>query len=131
MPFCETRTLNNSINRTTLLAQTTVNALGHVNVISRRPPASVRSLLSFDRNSLGRADSFTQLASNAPLFASWISPQRVFASESWRDGTFLERVINCVPIIETINKRLRWQLLFVYNALTEVGNTVPAPPTCL
>lgn len=74
MPVLETHTLNNSVHRTTLLAQTTVDALRHVNIISRRPPASIRSLLGFYCDCLGRANSFAQLASNASLFAGRVSP---------------------------------------------------------
>lgn len=50
------RRLNNSIDWTALLAETAVDALGHINIVSSRPPASISSLLGFDCDSLSWAD---------------------------------------------------------------------------
>jgi hypothetical protein len=55
-------TLNDSVNGTSLLAETTVDTLCHVQVVLCRSPRSILSSLGFDRNSLSRADGFTQLA---------------------------------------------------------------------
>src|SRR5277367_1212825 len=52
-------TLNNRINRTTLLTQSTVNTLGHINIISRRPPTPILSLLRLNRNRQRRTNGLT------------------------------------------------------------------------
>ena len=67
------RTLDNGIHWAALLAQATVDALRHVNIISRRPPAAVHALFCFNCDCLRRADGLTQLASNAAFLAGGIS----------------------------------------------------------
>jgi len=62
-------TLYDSVHRTGLLTETTVDTFGHVDVIASRPPAAVTSRLRFDGDGLGRADSLTQLAGDAALFS--------------------------------------------------------------
>jgi hypothetical protein len=42
------QTFNNCINGTALLAEATVNALRHVNIVSRSPSATIFSLFRFD-----------------------------------------------------------------------------------
>jgi hypothetical protein len=75
-------TLYNSVNRAALLAKTTVNALGHVDVVARSPSATIHTLLGFNCDSLRRTDSFAQLASNAALLSCWITSKSVLASEA-------------------------------------------------
>jgi hypothetical protein len=70
---CGKRTLNDGIDGATLLAVATVDTLGHINVISGRPATSIHTLFSFNGDGLRRADSFTELARNAALFASRIA----------------------------------------------------------
>ena len=89
-------TLNDGIHRATLLAVATVNALGHINIVTGRAAASILTLFGLNGNSLGRADSLTELASNAALFTSWIATEGVFATETGGDRTFLERVEDSV-----------------------------------
>lgn len=52
--------------------QTAVDALGHVNVVSRRPPGAVLALLGLNGDGLCWADGLAQLASNAALFSSGV-----------------------------------------------------------
>jgi hypothetical protein len=92
-------TLHNRIHWTALLAKTAVDALCHVNVISRCPPASIFSLFGFNCDGLSRADSFAQLASNASFLARGISSQCVLASEARRDWTLFKRVEYCVSVV--------------------------------
>ncbi len=46
-----------------------VDALGHVNVVARGPPAAVSAGLGLDGDGLGRADGLAELAGNATLLA--------------------------------------------------------------
>lgn len=76
------RTLDNGIDGAALLAETAVDALCHINVITRSPPAAVHALLGLDCNGLRRANSLAELASNAALFTSGVPSQGVLASEA-------------------------------------------------
>lgn len=51
-------------------------------IISCRPSSTIRSRLRFNSNSLSGANSFTELASDTPLFTSCVSSQCMFTSES-------------------------------------------------
>ena len=94
--------LDNSINRTTLLAEPAVNTLRHVDIISGCSSASIFTLLRFNGDRLSRANlrthlamglrnmvdvtySFTKLACDAALFTGGVSSQSMFASETWRN----------------------------------------------
>lgn len=92
-------TLYNSVHRAALLAKTAVDALGHIDVVARGPPATIHTLLGLNCNGLRRADSFAQLASNASLLSCWVSSESVLASEAGRDGTLLERVEDGVSLV--------------------------------
>jgi hypothetical protein len=75
-------TLYNRVDGAALLAQTTVNALGHVNIVARSPPAAIHALLGLDCDGLCRANGFAELASNAALLARGVPSQGVLASEA-------------------------------------------------
>lgn len=85
-------TLDNGIDGAGFLAVAAVDTLGHVDIISGRPTATVLTLLGFDGDGLGRADGLAELASNAALLTGGITSQSVFATEPGRDGTLLEGV---------------------------------------
>lgn len=85
-------TLNNGINGAALLAVSTVDALGHINVVSGGSSASIFTLFRLNRDSLGWADSLAKLAGNATLFTGWIAAEGVLSTESRGDGALLERV---------------------------------------
>ncbi len=89
-------TFDNRIHRTALLAEPTVDALRHVDVIARRAPAAVLALLGFDGDGRGGADGFAQLARDAALLARGVAAQGVLAAEAGRDGAFFEGVVDCV-----------------------------------
>lgn len=78
------------------MAKPAVYAFCHVDVIPRGTSAPVFTFLGLDRDGRGWADGFAKLACNTALFARGVTAQGVFATEAGRDGTFLERVIDCV-----------------------------------
>ena len=85
-------TLNDSIHRATLLAVTTVDTLGHVDIVTGRPAASVLTFLGLNGDSLGRADGLAELAGNAALLTSRVATQSVLTTETGGDRTLLEGV---------------------------------------
>lgn len=91
-------TLNNSIHGAALLAVTAVNALGHVDIVTGRPAASVHTLFRLNSDSLGRADGLAELAGNAAFLAGGIATQGMLTAETGRDGTLLEGVEDGVPV---------------------------------
>jgi len=90
----EVRSFHDGIHRACLLAEATVNALGHIDVVLSRTATVVTARLSFDGDRLCWADGFAQLTGNAALFAGGISSQGVLATEAWADGAFLEWVVD-------------------------------------
>ena len=94
--------LNDGVDGARLLAETAVNALGHVDIVLGSSARSISSLLSLDSDGLGGADlylcqrvdhvvvyglsySLAKLASNASLFTRGVSSEGVLATESRRD----------------------------------------------
>ena len=78
------------------MAETAVDALGHIDIVACGPPAAVHTLLGLDSDSLRRADGFAELAGNAALLASRVPPQGVLTTEAGRNGALLEGVENGV-----------------------------------
>ena len=76
------RSLHNRIHRTGLLTETTVDALGHINIVPGGSSSPVLTGLGLDGNGLGRADGLAELAGDTTLVACWISPQGVFPAEA-------------------------------------------------
>lgn len=54
--------LDNGVDGARLLAEATVDALGHVDIVAGRPAGAIGALLSLDRDGLGRADLDAALA---------------------------------------------------------------------
>jgi hypothetical protein len=75
-------TLYNRVNWAALLAETAVDALGHIDIVASGPPAAVHTLLGLDCDGLCRTDGFAELASNAALLACGVPSESVFASEA-------------------------------------------------
>jgi hypothetical protein len=88
--------LDNGVHGARLLAEAAVDALGHVDVVAGRAAGAVGALLGLDRDGLGRADGFAQLAGDATLLAGRVAAQGVLAAEAWRDGALFEWVEDCV-----------------------------------
>ena len=83
----EVRTLDNGIDRTSLLAVATVDAFGHVDVVARRTPASVFARFGLDSNRLRRAHGLAQFASDTALLTVGVPSQRVLPAKSGAEGT--------------------------------------------
>lgn len=95
-------TFNNGIDRAALLAVSTVDALGHINIVSGGSSASIFTLLGFNGDGLRRANGLTELASNAALLTGWVAAEGVFTTESWGDRALLEGVENRVSGHHTV-----------------------------
>ena len=91
----EVRTKDNSIDGAGLLAETAVDALGHVNIVTSGSSRTIGTGLSLDSNRKRRADGLTELARDASLFTRGVTAERVLTTEAGRDQTLLERVVQC------------------------------------
>ena len=87
-------TLNNGVHWATLLTESAINALCHINVVSRSPPTPVLSLLGLNSNRARRADSLAQLASNAPLLPRRVPPQRMLPTKPRRNWALFKRIVD-------------------------------------
>lgn len=81
-------TFNNSINRTTLLAVTAVDTLGHINIISGCSSTTVFTFFGLDGDGLSWANGFAEFAGDAALFARGVATEGVFTAESGEMGPF-------------------------------------------
>eukprot|EP00732_Lithocolla_globosa_P007012 Lithocolla_globosa_v1_NODE_8540_length_809_cov_155.702918.p2 type:complete len:224 gc:universal NODE_8540_length_809_cov_155.702918:52-723(+) len=86
------RTFDNSINWTSLLAETTVDALCHVDVIAGGAAAAIIAFLGLDGDGLGGANGLAQLARNATLLSVGVSSQSMLATEARAERSFFKRV---------------------------------------
>ena len=85
--------LNNGVYRASLLTESTIDTLGHIDIISCCSPAPICSCLCLNSDSLGRADSLTELTSYTPLLSIRVAPQGMFPTETGTDWSLLKRVI--------------------------------------
>ena len=96
----------NCIDGTRFLAESTVDAFGHINIIPRSSSTSVFSWFGFNCDCLSGTNSFAQFTSNTTLFAyltkftSRISPKSVFTTKSWRQWSLFKRIHNCIRRLE-------------------------------
>ena len=113
----EVWSFNDSVNRASFLAEATEDALGHVNVIFSCSSRSIWSWLRFDDNSESWASSFAKFASNAPLFTSWVSSERMLTSEHRGQSSFLPRVMDNVIRLEArpSSQEQRWPSQLSHN----------------
>lgn len=94
-------TLNNGVNRTGFLAESTEDALGHVNVILSGSSSSVISRLSLDSDSVSGASGFTELTSDTSLLSGRVSSKSMLTSEVRRKRSLLPRVMDDVIRLES------------------------------
>jgi hypothetical protein len=87
-------TLDNSIDGTSLLTESAVDTLGHVNIVPRGSTSTVLTFLDFNGNGLRRASGFAQLAGDATFFTGRVAAKRVFATKASRERSLLERVVD-------------------------------------
>lgn len=101
-------TFHNSIYGATLLAHAAVDTFRHIDVIPGCTPTPVLALLGLNCDSPGRADGFAELTGYTAFFACGIAAQSMFAAKTRGDGTFFERVVDCVAelteLVRTIFK---------------------------
>src|SRR5664279_3044999 len=90
----EIRSFHDGIDRTRLLAHPAIDALHHVDVVTRRAAAAVCARLCFDRDGLCRADRLAKLAGYAALFAVGIAAQRVLAAEARAERSLFKRIVD-------------------------------------
>src|SRR5260370_29183850 len=89
----EVRPLDDGVDRTGLLAQSAIDAFGHVDVVARRAPAAVVARLGLDRDRQCGADRLAQLARDAALLAIGIAPQGMFTAKSDADRSLLIGIV--------------------------------------
>ena len=75
--------LDDGVNRASLLAKPTINALGHVNIILGGSPRVIGPWLGLYGDSPGRASALAQLARYAALLAGGVPAQSVLTPETW------------------------------------------------
>lgn len=90
------RTFHDGVHGAALLAETAVDALGHVDIVSGSTPAAIFTLLGLDGDGLSGADGLAQLAGNAALLTGRVAAKGVLATEARGDGALLEGVVDGV-----------------------------------
>mmetsp|Transcript_13687 Transcript_13687/g.41384 ORF Transcript_13687/g.41384 Transcript_13687/m.41384 type:complete len:254 (+) Transcript_13687:800-1561(+) len=88
------RALHDRVHRTRLLAEAAEDALGHVDVVAGGLAGTVLAHFGLNRNRLGGADGFAELASDTALFARRVAAQRVLAAEPRRQRALFEGVVD-------------------------------------
>mmetsp|Transcript_5996 Transcript_5996/g.12035 ORF Transcript_5996/g.12035 Transcript_5996/m.12035 type:complete len:206 (+) Transcript_5996:69-686(+) len=87
-------TLDNGIDGASFLAETAIDALGHVNIVPSGSTGSVFAFRNLNGNGLRRASRFAQLAGNATFFPRRITSKSMLTAESRRKRSLLEGVID-------------------------------------
>jgi len=115
------------INRTALLAEATVDAFRHVDIISRRPSAAIFPLLCLDCDGLCRTDRFAQFACNASLLSRRISSKSVLASEARGYGALFVGIVDGIPseYQVVVSWRSRCNKLTAVGRIARVRRTSP------
>mmetsp|Transcript_6642 Transcript_6642/g.13407 ORF Transcript_6642/g.13407 Transcript_6642/m.13407 type:complete len:213 (-) Transcript_6642:2-640(-) len=85
---------NNGINGACLLAKSTVNALGHINIISGSPPCPVLPLFGINGNGLRRTRCLTQFTGDAPFVPTGITAEGMLPSKAGGKVALLVWVID-------------------------------------
>src|SRR5690606_12246705 len=85
---------NNGIHRTGLLAESAINALEQINVITRSTPCAILTLCGFNGDGQRRAHGLAQFAGNAAFFAVGVTAQRMQATEAVRLRGFFFRIVD-------------------------------------
>lgn len=87
-------TLYNGIHWTSFLTISAIDALGHVNIVSRGPAGSILAFLHLNGDGLSGTGCFAKLARNAPLLSSRVPTQSVFSAEPRTQVTSFVRVVD-------------------------------------
>ena len=81
------------IDGTSFLAESTVDTLGHVNIVAGSPPTPILPFLSLNSDGLSWTDCLTELACNAALFTCRRSPPFSLEASSCKTDFASERYI--------------------------------------
>jgi hypothetical protein len=90
----EIRAFHNGIDGASLLTESAIDTLGHVNVVASSSAGTILTFLHFDRNGLGGAGGFTELASNASFLSGGVTAQSVLSTEAGAQITLLEGIVD-------------------------------------
>mmetsp|Transcript_21981 Transcript_21981/g.86319 ORF Transcript_21981/g.86319 Transcript_21981/m.86319 type:complete len:280 (+) Transcript_21981:941-1780(+) len=86
--------LDDGVHRAALFAEAAEDALGQVDVVTRRAAAAVAAHIAFDRDCHGGADRLAELAGNAALLAVLVAAQRMQATKARRQRRLLFRELD-------------------------------------
>ena len=78
------------------MAESTINALSHIDVIFSGAAGAIWSGLGLDCDGEGGASGLAELAGNASLLASWVTSEGMLTTEHWTQRTLLPRVMDDV-----------------------------------
>merc|ERR1719413_44923 len=87
-------TFHDGIYGACLLTEPTINAFGHVDVITGCSTSSVFAGFGLDRNGLSGADCLTKFTGDAAFVSGRVSPQRMLPSETWTQVSSLKRIVD-------------------------------------
>jgi len=96
--------LDDGVHRARLLTEAAIDALGHVDVITRCTSRTVGAFLCLDGDSLCWADCLTQFACNASFFSTWIAPECVLAAETRTKRSLFEGVVDGGRLLEDVRQ---------------------------
>jgi hypothetical protein len=88
------QTMKQRTDQASYTHKSTINAFGHINIISRSSPGTILPLLGINSNSLCRTSSLTKLAGDTPFLPRRITPQGVLPTETGREVSLLVRVVD-------------------------------------
>ena len=74
--------------------KSTVDAFGHIDVVTSGPPGAILPLLGVDRDGLRGARRLAQLARDAPLLTAGVAPQRVLPPKAGRKESLLIGIVD-------------------------------------
>lgn len=87
-------TFHNGIYRTGFLAEATINALRHVDIVPGGTACSVLTGFRLDGDGLSWTNGLTKLAGDTTFISSWVSPQGMLSTEAWAQIPLLKGVVD-------------------------------------
>jgi hypothetical protein len=94
--------LYDSIDGTSLLTESAVDALCHINIVTGGTARTVGTGLGLNSDGTGWANGFAQLASNASLLTRLVSTESVLTTEARAKRTLLKRIVQRGGLCEHI-----------------------------